>query len=135
MSSARTRAAPMAERSVLTVSSKARISSCSLSLNDISFRSQHPGRSSARVDEEMATALDEAAAELRQALAKVREPARGIHLVILSEAGWPALGSLADLSPIPIPVNVTAAARPAQRVPLRYCLVSWSHRDGQHVRG
>jgi signal transduction histidine kinase len=63
---------------------------------------------------EMAVALDEAAAELRLAVAELRELARGIHPVILSEAGLgPALASLADRSPIP----VTVTAVPADRLP------------------
>jgi signal transduction histidine kinase len=64
-------------------------------------------------DKEMAVALDEAAVELRLALAELRELARGIHPVILSEAGLgPALASLAERSPIP----VTIAAVPPGRL-------------------
>jgi signal transduction histidine kinase len=67
-------------------------------------------------DESLAVALDEAAAELRLALAELRELARGIHPVILSEAGLgPALASLAERSPIP----VTVAAVPPDRLPPR----------------
>jgi signal transduction histidine kinase len=63
---------------------------------------------------ELAEALDEAAAELRLALAELRELARGIHPVILSEAGLgPALASLAERSPI----AVTVAAVPPDRLP------------------
>jgi signal transduction histidine kinase len=65
-------------------------------------------------EKEMVVALDEAAAELRLAVAELRELARGIHPVILSEAGLgPALASLADRSPIP----VTVSAVPADRLP------------------
>jgi signal transduction histidine kinase len=65
-------------------------------------------------EKEMVVALDEAAAELRLAVAELRELARGIHPVILSEAGLgPALASLADRSPIP----VTVTAVPADRLP------------------
>ena len=65
-------------------------------------------------DGELAVALDEAAAELRLALAELRELARGIHPVILSEAGLgPALASLAERSPIP----VTLAVAPSDRLP------------------
>jgi signal transduction histidine kinase len=61
-------------------------------------------------DGEIAGALGEAAAELR-------ELARGIHPVILSEAGLgPALASLAERSPIP----VTIAAVPPDRLPPRF---------------
>jgi signal transduction histidine kinase len=75
-------------------------------------RSQVPTTS----DGELAAALDEAAAELRLALTELRELARGIHPVILSEAGLgPALASLAERSPIPADV-VTA---PPGRLPAR----------------
>jgi signal transduction histidine kinase len=67
-------------------------------------------------EEGLAVALDEAAAELRLALAELRELARGIHPVILSEAGLgPALASLAERSPVP----VTVAAVPPDRLPAR----------------
>jgi len=67
-------------------------------------------------DEELAAALDEAAAELRRALAELRELARGIHPVILSEAGLgPALAALAERSPIP----VTLAPVVSERLPPR----------------
>jgi len=75
-------------------------------------RSQVP----ATADGELAAALDEAARELRLALAELRELARGIHPVILSEAGLgPALASLAERSPIP----ATVAAAPGGRLPAR----------------
>jgi signal transduction histidine kinase len=67
-------------------------------------------------NEQMGAALDEAAVELRLALAELRELARGIHPVILSEAGLgPALASLAERSPIP----ATVAAAPPDRLPAR----------------
>jgi signal transduction histidine kinase len=67
-------------------------------------------------EQEIAVALDDAAAELRLALAELRELARGIHPVILSEAGLgPALVSLAERSPIP----VTVTAVPSERLPSR----------------
>ena len=75
-------------------------------------RSQVPTTS----DGELAVVLDEAAVELRLALAELRELARGIHPVILSEAGLgPALVSLAERSPIP----VTVAVAPPDRLPAR----------------
>jgi signal transduction histidine kinase len=65
-------------------------------------------------EQEIAVALDEAAAELRLALAELRELARGIHPMILSEAGLgPALAALAERSPIP----VTVTAAPPGRLP------------------
>jgi signal transduction histidine kinase len=67
-------------------------------------------------DAELAAALDEAATELRLALAELRELARGIHPMILSEAGLgPALTALAERSPIP----VTLAQVPSGRLPPR----------------
>jgi len=73
-------------------------------------------RIGATSDKEVAVALDEAAVELRLALAELRELARGIHPVILSEAGLgPALVSLAERSPVP----VTVAAVPPGRLPPR----------------
>jgi signal transduction histidine kinase len=67
-------------------------------------------------NEQMGAALDEAAVELRLALAELRELARGLHPVILSEAGLgPALAALAERSPIP----ATVAAVPADRLPAR----------------
>ncbi len=66
--------------------------------------------------DEVAATLDAAAAELRLALAELRELARGIHPVILTEAGLgPALASLAERSPIP----ATIAAVPPGRLPPR----------------
>jgi signal transduction histidine kinase len=67
-------------------------------------------------DQEIAAALEEAAAELRLAVGELRELARGIHPVILSEAGLgPALTSLAERSSIP----VTITAAPTGRLPSR----------------
>jgi signal transduction histidine kinase len=66
--------------------------------------------------EQLAASLEEAAAELRLAVAELRELARGIHPVILSEAGLgPALASLAERSPIP----VTVTGVPGGRLPAR----------------
>ena len=65
-------------------------------------------------EQELTLALDEAAAELRLAVAELRDLARGIHPVILSEAGLgPALASLAERSPVP----VTVTAVPPERLP------------------
>jgi signal transduction histidine kinase len=67
-------------------------------------------------DRELGAALDNAAAELRLAVVELRELARGIHPVILGEAGLgPALTSLAERSPIP----VTITATPTDRLPSR----------------
>jgi signal transduction histidine kinase len=63
-------------------------------------------------DYEMVAALEEAAAELQRTLAELRELARGIHPVILSEAGLgPALASLAERSPIPVTITEAPPGR------------------------
>jgi signal transduction histidine kinase len=52
---------------------------------------------------ELIALLDEADAELSGALAELRELARGIYPVLLTDAGlWPALASLADRAPIAV---------------------------------
>jgi signal transduction histidine kinase len=51
--------------------------------------------------------LNEAAAELRDAINELRELARGIHPTIISEAGLaPALATLARRSPVPVDLRV-----------------------------
>ncbi|MGE0067894.1 MAG: sensor histidine kinase [Solirubrobacterales bacterium] len=58
--------------------------------------------------------LDEAMEELGAATAELRELARGIHPVLLSERGLrAALGGLADRSPVPVQILET----PAERLP------------------
>jgi signal transduction histidine kinase len=60
-------------------------------------------RLSLDADRAAATTLDEANAQLRGALADLRELARGIHPAILTEAGLgPALRALAEESPVPV---------------------------------
>jgi signal transduction histidine kinase len=55
---------------------------------------------------EVAATLEQAEGELKQAIAELRELARGIHPAILSEAGLgPALESLADHSPVTVSVE------------------------------
>jgi signal transduction histidine kinase len=67
-------------------------------------------------EQEISMALEEAAGELRLALTELRELARGIHPMILSEAGLgPALASLAERCSIP----VTVAAVSPDRLPPR----------------
>jgi signal transduction histidine kinase len=57
-------------------------------------------------DAETAAMLDGNVASLKQALADLRELARGIHPSILTEAGLlPAIRSLAERSPIPVEVT------------------------------
>ena len=62
-------------------------------------------RDSAARDPAMAASLDQAAAELRHAIAELRELARGIHPAILTEEGLPAaVEALADRSALPVRV-------------------------------
>ncbi|HEY5985111.1 MAG TPA: sensor histidine kinase [Streptosporangiaceae bacterium] len=56
-------------------------------------------------DPALAASLDQAAAQLKQAISELRELARGIHPAILTEDGLPAaVESLADRSPLPVRV-------------------------------
>ncbi len=67
--------------------------------------------------DELGTALDDAAAELSRALADLRDLARGLHPLILSEAGLgPALTSLAERSAIPVTVLAAPRDRPPRRI-------------------
>lgn len=70
-----------------------------------------------RLDEDPASTgelLDEAMEELAAATAELRELARGIHPVLLSERGLrAALGGLAERSPVPVELLAT----PAERLP------------------
>jgi signal transduction histidine kinase len=54
----------------------------------------------------LGTALEQATEQLRAAIDELRELARGIHPVILTERGLgPAIGSLAERSPVPVKVD------------------------------
>lgn len=60
------------------------------------------------------TLLDAAQAELDQALAELRELARGLHPPVLAEHGLPAaLDALAGRAPLPVAVRAPAAPLPA----------------------
>jgi signal transduction histidine kinase len=63
-------------------------------------------------DPELAALLNAAVAELRVALADMRQLARGIHPAILSETGiGPALEALAERSPVPVSIGVLPQGR------------------------
>jgi signal transduction histidine kinase len=63
-------------------------------------------------DPGMAAALGQTAAELKQAMAELRELARGIHPAILTEEGLPAaVESLADRSSLPVKVLADVEGR------------------------
>jgi signal transduction histidine kinase len=70
--------------------------------------------------------LDEAATELEQATAELRELARGIHPGLLSERGLiPALEALASRAPVPVELSAEIEQRPASGVEAAtYFLVS-----------
>jgi signal transduction histidine kinase len=68
-------------------------------------------------DPEMAEAVDGAAAELKDAIAELRELARGIHPAILTEDGLEAaVGSLAERSPVPVTVTSELDGRLSETV-------------------
>jgi signal transduction histidine kinase len=64
-------------------------------------------------DEETRALVDTARADLRQAVAELRDLARGLHPAVLSQAGLgPALESVAERLPVPVRLDV-----PAERYP------------------
>jgi len=66
---------------------------------------------------ELAALLDEAGAELAGALAELRELARGIYPVLLTDAGLgPALHSLAERCPVPAVIGAVPERRWADAV-------------------
>jgi signal transduction histidine kinase len=66
------------------------------------------------VDADGTTLLDETDVELQQALAELRELARGIHPAVLTDHGLEAaLKSLAERAPVPVEVNDSAEQLPA----------------------
>lgn len=65
----------------------------------------------------VADELDRTAEELNETIRAIREMVRGIRPPVLAESGLPgALLSLADRAPIPVSVDDTLAARPAEVV-------------------
>jgi signal transduction histidine kinase len=69
-------------------------------------------RDRAAGDPALAASLDQATAELKQAIAELRELARGIHPAILTEEGLPAaVEALADRSSLPVRVRADFDAR------------------------
>jgi signal transduction histidine kinase len=60
-------------------------------------------------DTERAAAIAEARRQLAEAIAELRNLARGIHPALLNRGGLPsALPTLADVVPIPVDVNISA---------------------------
>jgi signal transduction histidine kinase len=66
-------------------------------------------------DSEAATLLDESSTELQDSLNELRELARGLHPVVLTDRGLPAaVRILADRAPVPVAI----AALPTERLPM-----------------
>ena len=77
----------------------------------VSFRLRGALRQTGPADSALSD-LAEAEAELRGAIEELRNLARGIHPVILTDEGLgPALGSLADRAPMPVRITSTLARR------------------------
>jgi signal transduction histidine kinase len=69
-------------------------------------------RAAASADQELRASLDEAAADVTQALAELRELGRGLHPSILTESGLAAaLEALAERAAVPTHVNGNLAER------------------------
>jgi signal transduction histidine kinase len=87
-----------------------RLVTLALSLQAVAVRA-------AGTDAELAARVDEARHELSQAIAELREMARGIHPAILTQEGLEAaLSFLAERSPIPVHLEVQLGGRLAQDV-------------------
>jgi signal transduction histidine kinase len=100
-----------------------RLAALALSLAMLRGRVSKPGG-----DSSLAPSLDQAAAELRQAISELRELARGIHPAILTEEGLPAaVEALADRAPLPVRVLAHFDAHlPAPAETIAYFVVSES---------
>jgi signal transduction histidine kinase len=74
-------------------------------------------RAASAGEADLAVRVDEARRQLTEALAELREMARGIHPSILTQEGLdPALAFLAERSPLPVKVNVCLDRRLPQEV-------------------
>ena len=74
-------------------------------------------RAASAADDRLATNVEEARAQLSQALAELREMARGIHPAILTQDGLAAaLGFLAERAALPVQLDVCLQRRLAQDV-------------------
>jgi signal transduction histidine kinase len=78
------------------------------------------GRAKARYNEDPEAAramIDEAHADAKQALAELRDLARGLHPAVLADRGLDAaLSGLAGRSPVPVTVEVDVGARPDRTI-------------------
>jgi signal transduction histidine kinase len=84
------------------------------------------GRLGPAADPELEATLAQASDELRAALAELRELARGIHPVVLTDAGLePAVRSLVERAAVPTELSVELSGRlPAQVEAAAYFIVS-----------
>ncbi|MCC6420713.1 MAG: hypothetical protein IT429_20940 [Gemmataceae bacterium] len=83
-----------------------------LSLAIQQARAQVGSDAPAAADATLAATLDAAAGQVRDALAELRDLARGMHPTVLTEAGLgPALAALARRSPVPVRVDGIPTAR------------------------
>ena len=74
-------------------------------------------RERAAADPELVRSLDRSTADLKQAIAELRELARGIHPAILAEEGLPAaVEALADRAAVPVRVQANFDGRLAEPV-------------------
>ncbi|CAA9279212.1 MAG: Two-component system sensor histidine kinase [uncultured Acidimicrobiales bacterium] len=88
-----------------------RLVTLALSLQAVSERAASGG------DEGLALKVDDARGQLTEALAELREMARGIHPAMLTEEGLDAaLGFLAERSPLPVQLEVDLGRRLPQEV-------------------
>jgi len=88
-----------------------RLVTLALSLRSVSELAASAGH------DDLAAKVEEARRELSDALAELREMARGIHPAILTQDGLEAaLSYLAERSPVPVQVRVSLARRLAQEV-------------------
>jgi signal transduction histidine kinase len=88
-----------------------RLVTLALSLQAVSERAASTG------DDNLAAKVEEARLQLSQALAELREMARGIHPAILTQEGLEAaLGFLAERAPLPVRLDVRLERRLAQDV-------------------
>jgi len=89
-----------------------RLVTLALSLQSVSERAAATG-----ADDDLAAKLAEARHQLSQALAELREMARGIHPAILTQEGLEAaVGFLAERAPLPVRVDVRLQRRLPQDV-------------------
>jgi signal transduction histidine kinase len=88
-----------------------RLVTLALSLQAVAERTRAAG------DEDLSDRIEDARRELSQALAELREMARGIHPAILTQGGLEAaLGFLAERAPLPVRLDVRLDRRVAQDV-------------------